>query len=232
LDIKVLASSSAGNCYIISDGYTKIMLECGIKYSLIQKGLKFKTSEIQACLISHGHQDHCMAAKDIIRQGIPIYLNEATAISQKLEGQYVHIIEHKKQFVIGSMIILPFQLEHDVENTGYLIYSRKTKNKLVYITDTHYCRYRFKNLTHILLEANYASDILEENIKTGLLNEAMRKRLLHSHMSLENAKRFLKANDLSQVNSIHLIHLSLLNADERRFKREIQAVSGCFVKVC
>jgi phosphoribosyl 1,2-cyclic phosphodiesterase len=177
------------------------------------------------------HQDHCAAAKDIIRQGIPVYLNEATATSQKLTGACVHVIEHQKQFTVGSFIILPFELEHDVENTGYLIYSRKTKEKLAYITDTHFCRYRFKNLTHLLLEANYATDILEENIRTGLVDPSMRKRLLHSHMSLENAKRFLRANDLSNVQEIHLIHLSALNADERRFKREVQAITGKLVYI-
>jgi Cft2 family RNA processing exonuclease len=55
VDTKVLASSSAGNCYIISDSHTKVMVECGIKYGAIQKGSGFKLREIQACLISHGH---------------------------------------------------------------------------------------------------------------------------------------------------------------------------------
>lgn len=55
LDIKALASSSKGNCYIISDNNSKIMLECGIPINQIRRGCDFKLHEIQACLISHGH---------------------------------------------------------------------------------------------------------------------------------------------------------------------------------
>jgi uncharacterized surface protein with fasciclin (FAS1) repeats len=45
-------------------------------------------------------------------------------------------------------------------------------------------------------------------------------------MSLDTCKRTLKANDLSQVNNIVLIHLSDGNSDAARFKREVQEVTG------
>lgn len=55
MDIKVLASGSSGNCYVVSDSKTKIMLECGIPIVAIKKGCDFKVHEISACLLSHGH---------------------------------------------------------------------------------------------------------------------------------------------------------------------------------
>ena len=55
MEIKVLASGSKGNAYMVSDGNTKLLLECGIKYKDIQKGCGFRLSEIKACLISHEH---------------------------------------------------------------------------------------------------------------------------------------------------------------------------------
>jgi phosphoribosyl 1,2-cyclic phosphodiesterase len=171
------------------------------------------------------HQDHCCAANDIIRQGIPVYLNEATAESQELSGVHVHIFK-EKQFGIGTLIIKPFPLVHDAPNTGFIIYSRKTGRKLVYITDTHYCRFRVPGMTHLMIECNYATDILEENIKAGRIDPSMRMRLLNSHMSLENVKKFLQANDLSKTENLYLIHLSAKNSDEERFKREIQAITG------
>jgi phosphoribosyl 1,2-cyclic phosphodiesterase len=54
----------------------------------------------------------------------------------------------------------------------------------------------------------------------------MKRRLLKTHLSIDNAKDFLRANDLSRVQEIHLIHLSDGNSDEARFKREIQALTG------
>jgi metal-dependent hydrolase (beta-lactamase superfamily II) len=55
MDIDVIGSGSSGNAYIISDGYTKVLLECGIKFNKLQRGCGYKLHEIQACLISHGH---------------------------------------------------------------------------------------------------------------------------------------------------------------------------------
>ena len=39
-----LASSSHGNCYVVSDGETAILLECGISFRRIKKGLGFDLS--------------------------------------------------------------------------------------------------------------------------------------------------------------------------------------------
>jgi phosphoribosyl 1,2-cyclic phosphodiesterase len=43
---------------------------------------------------------------------------------------------------------------------------------------------------------------------------------------LEQVKEFLKANDLSKVQQIVLIHLSDGNSDEALFKTEIQKLTG------
>ena len=43
-----LASSSHGNCYVVSDGQTAILLECGISFRRIKKGLGFDLSSIRA----------------------------------------------------------------------------------------------------------------------------------------------------------------------------------------
>lgn len=61
MDIQVLASSSKGNCYRVSNGSTPLLLECGIRFKEIQQKLNFRLSEIAGCLVSHEHQDHCKA---------------------------------------------------------------------------------------------------------------------------------------------------------------------------
>lgn len=53
--IKSIASGSSGNCYIISDGKTQLMLDCGITLKQIQKGCDFSLHEISGCFLSHGH---------------------------------------------------------------------------------------------------------------------------------------------------------------------------------
>ena len=77
-----------------------------------------------------------------------------------------------------------------------------------------------------MIECNYADDIIHRNVVDGLVAESMRNRILRSHLSLDNCKELLKANDLSEVREIHLLHLSDHNSDEERFKKEIMSVSG------
>ena len=52
------------------------------------------------------------------------------------------------------------------------------------------------------------------------------KRVIDTHFALEDVKEFLKANDLSKVKEIYLIHLSDGNSDAEQFKREIQELTG------
>ena len=54
---------------------------------------------------------------------------------------------------------------------------------------------------------------------------------MRSHMSLENCKELLRANDLSKVKEIHLLHLSDENSVEDQFKKEIAALTGLPVYV-
>jgi len=140
------------------------------------------------------------------------------------DAHNLNIFDFNKQFKIGDFTILPFELEHDVPNAGFLI--QAGKEKLVYITDTYFCRYRFPGLTRIMLEVNYADAILDINIGTGVVHASMGERLKYSHFSLRNAKNFLMANDLSKCREIFLIHLSKRNADPKFFKSEIEKLTG------
>jgi hypothetical protein len=50
-------------------------------------------------------------------------------------------------------------------------------------------------------------------------------------MSLATCKKTLLANDLSKVRNIVLIHLSDSNSDARRFKKEIEDITGKVVHI-
>jgi phosphoribosyl 1,2-cyclic phosphodiesterase len=226
ITIKPLASSSKGNAYWITDGQTPLLLECGIGFKEIQRRTGFQTSSIAGCLITHEHLDHYRSINDVTKAGIDCYLTKGTAETFGATGHRVKLIEPKKQFEIGSWKVLPFETQHDAaEPVGFLLMNQ-TGEKLLYATDTYYIRYKFSGLTHIMLEVNYSRDILNNNVEFGDVPPTMKKRLIQSHMSLENAKKFLKANDLSSLVEDWLIHLSAGNSDEARFKKEIQEIVG------
>lgn len=226
MEIKVLASGSSGNCYHISNDRNSILIECGLPWKQIQQGVNFRTSQLAGCLVTHEHQDHCKAVRDVMKAGIDCYMSQGTAEALKLSGHRLHIVEPLKQFKVGAWAVLPMDAQHDAKNPLGFLLADKAGNKILFATDTYYLKYKFSGLTHILVECNYALDILQENVAARLVPVAVKNRVLRSHFSLEHVKDFLKANDLSKVREIWLLHLSDSNSDAARFKRGVQELTG------
>jgi len=226
IEIRAYASSSGGNVYRVSDGVTPLLLDCGLPFAELRKRLRFGVFHLGACLVSHEHADHSKAARDLAKAGVDVYASRGTMDALGLSGHRLHVIEARRQFQVGSWTVLPFDTVHDAaEPLGFLLATR-AGDKLLYATDTAYLRYRFKRLTHIMVECNYSLDIARANVQTGALNVEVKNRLVRSHFSLENVKEFLRANDLSRVEEIWLLHLSDANSDAERFRREIIEVTG------
>ena len=55
MEIKVIGTGSSGNCYLVSDGSSKILIECGLPMKKIKEGVEFNLSNVAGCLISHSH---------------------------------------------------------------------------------------------------------------------------------------------------------------------------------
>ncbi|PLX71840.1 MAG: MBL fold metallo-hydrolase [Denitrovibrio sp.] len=211
------ASGSKGNMYCVTDGKTKLLLEAGVSINNVKKNLGYKLSDFDGCLITHEHKDHSFAAKDLLKMGVDVYMSVGTAEALGLPNNHrLHKIQPLKSFTIGTFKIMPFYIEHDCkEPVGYLIHSTHDGQQLLFVTDTHYLRYTFKNLSIIAIECNYSEDLID------YLDPTRRERLLQTHMSLQTLKKMLDANDLSKVRAIHLLHLSNDNSDEQRFLNEI-----------
>ena len=230
MEIRTIASSSEGNCYFVSDGVTSLLLEAGIPFKKIQQAMDFKLSGISGVLITHSHMDHAKSVKDMIKAGIDCYMTEPTKTALDIQSHRIKVITPRQQFSIDTWRILPFETQHDCPGSvGFLLASGN--EKLLFITDSYYCKYKFNGLTRIMIECNHSYEILDKNIASGALPLSMKKRLIRSHFSLENVKEFLKSNDLSKVQEIHLIHLSSGNSDAELFKREIQALTGKLIYI-
>ena len=231
IEIKSLASGSSGNCYWISDGSSPLLLEAGISFREIQKGIDFKAAELEGCLISHEHGDHAKAVAKLTRAGVDCYMSPGTAEAIGIHNHRITPVPAGAKIDLGSWVVRTFQVEHDAEGPLGFFLANQSGGRLLYISDSFYSRYTFRELTHIMIECNYAKDILDENVKYGRVSPARKKRVLQSHFSLKNVKEFLRANDLSQLQEIHLLHLSNDNSDAERFKKEIQALAGAPVYI-
>lgn len=231
MNLSVLSSSSSGNCYLLETDSEVLIIECGVSYKEILKGLNFNLSKVCAVLLSHQHADHSKSAKDIASAGIDLYALKETTDAIGLSNHRINNVEPLRQFTIGDFNILGFPIEHDVPGLGYLIKYKPTGERLLFITDSYYCKYKFNNINYLLIECNFIKETLDQNIEDGYINEASKARLLKSHFSLENVKEFLKANDLSECQQVVLLHLSSRNANAKRMVKEIEELTGIKPKV-
>lgn len=232
MTIKVIASGSSGNATIISDGKTALLLDAGISIKDLERGSGFTLSRASACLVTHEHQDHSKACKDLAKRGIDIYASAGTLRAINADGHRYKAVLPRTTFSVGTFTVIGFDVKHDAaEPMGYLIHSNFTGEQVLYVVDTAYVRYTPQGLTHIIIECNHGNKELRENVDNGTISADLAKRIAKNHFSLERLIDFFKSNDLSRAKEIHLVHLSNNNSDEERFKKEVQRATGTLVYV-
>lgn len=222
-----LASSSHGNCYVVNDGETAILLECGISFRRIKKGLRFDLSAIRGCLVSHEHKDHAKSVMDMIKSGVEVFTSEGTA--EALDCALITPVEAGAQFRVGSLEIMPFRTWHDAkEPLGFLIYSRRDGERLAFATDTVNLGHTFPNVNLLALEANYDKDILA---RCDRMPDKVKERVTNSHMEIETLCKYLQSLDLSQCRAVYLLHLSNAASNEGNFANRVRRVVPRHVEV-
>lgn len=232
MEIKVIASGSSGNATLISDGETALLLDAGISYKELQRGTGFKLSSVAGCLVTHEHQDHSRACKDLAKMGINVYASAGTFTALGMSGHRYKAVRATEMFVVGSFTVMGFNVKHDAaEPLGYLIYSPLSSEKTIYFVDTAYVKHTFSGIDYFVVECNHGERELRDSVNRGVIAPELAARIARNHFSLERLLDFLKANDLSRTKEIHLVHLSDNNSDERRFKQEVQRLTGVKVYI-
>ncbi len=210
--LKVLGSGSSGNCYILESDTEALIIEAGLHFMEVKKALNFNVRKIKAVIITHIHSDHHFYWYEYARAGIPVFepfRNDGQSLrfgnsqfrirafpNKSKDGHWFHGNNDGTECPCYG-----FYIEHpDIGN-------------LVYVTDTECVRWRFSNVNHILVEANYSDDLVD--------NEASNySHVLRGHMSLQTALDFISTNDNPALRNVVLIHLSDKNADSAEFLRK------------
>jgi phosphoribosyl 1,2-cyclic phosphodiesterase len=223
-EIKILATGSKGNAYIIEDGDKSILIDPGISISDLRKRSNFGLSRLDFALLSHEHKDHSRAVKDLLKNGLAVGMSPGTCEALGLTcAGHICRLKSEVEFKADDWKILPFAVHHDAaEPLGFLIGSPSGK-KILFATDTCYINYRFPGVTHWMIECNYSEDLLKKNTR---LAGDIKNRIRTSHFEFQNLKIFFENQDLSKTEKIYLIHLSDDNSDEKLFQNEIEKITG------
>lgn len=165
------------------------------------------------------HSDHANkdTIKKVIQYGIPIYSNEETRVMDK------RLITMKKgrKTSIGGFKIQPILLFHNCMNFGYVV-EHEEIGKLVFCTDTCRIPYRFKNVNHFMVEANYSYDLMIDHMCDNVCSQSASE----NHMEINDTIEMLKENYSSSLQNVVLIHLSNGNSDANEFVKKTKEELG------
>lgn len=227
-----LLSSSKGNVYIVSDGQTSILLECGVTHKKLQQMCGFHTTDFDACIISHEHKDHSTAVKQMITSGVETYMSNGTAAALELPEKLLdlaHEMVAGEQFTIGTIDVLPFSTLHDAkEPLGFVMQSRLDGDILAYAIDTVNLPYNFPGVNLLAVEANFEQAVLD---RCERMPKKVRHRIANTHMEIDVLCKCLQRMDLSRCRELYLLHLSDATSHEGHFINKVARAVPRHVKV-
>jgi phosphoribosyl 1,2-cyclic phosphodiesterase len=188
--------------------------------------LDFNISNIDGCIITHEHGDHCGKVMEYLKAGIKCYSSQGTIDATKITNHNFLPLSEKIRYQIGEFNVLPFPVKHDCKQPfGYLVHHAEC-GLICFVTDTCSVPFKFQGLNQIMIEVNFSQDIIDERAMTETIHISQRNRIIESHLSLESCKKMLLDNDLKQVNNIVLLHLSDRNSNAKQFVEEIENLIG------
>lgn len=201
----ILSTGSKGNAIIY---FNSILVDVGISFSRIEPYLK----DIQLILLTHQHSDHFKlnAIKRIQEERPSIRFGCGSFLADKLHDiRNLDIYEPGKMYNYGSFKISPVILYHDVPNFGYRIF--KDGKKLIHATDTYTLEgISAKDYDIYALECNYDEervyDIIREKEYRG--EYAHQKGSINSHLSKQQAQKFILSNTSRQDIQFLMLHQS------------------------
>lgn len=225
MEIECIATGSReGNCCVVRAGGKTILLDAGVPFRRLQKAVGHRITDIDAAFITHEHQDHFAAVRDLLGYAVTCVMTGATAGFMGLRDHpYVRKVVIRRWYEAEGYRFMPTKAVHDaVDPCGYIIDFPAERRRLLYVTDSAYYRARISGLTDVVIECNYD----EESLAGSNDNEKKKERVRNTHMGLLATRAFLERQDLSRVNTIHICHKSDTNADPDTIRETLVKALG------
>lgn len=223
MKLHILGSSSAGNCYILETEDSALILECGIPLIEVKKALKFDLSKIVGAFITHEHGDHAKYVRQFTDACIPIVSSKGTLDALKLDDSHSIALKPMQYIIINDFKVNVFNTDHDSSEPFGFVVEHPESGAILFLTDTTCLRYKFPmKFSHLMIEANYSHDIMQERIMKGSFTVAQEERVKASHMSIDTSCEIIRNNASDALRNVILIHLSDGNSNSAEFKERCQ----------
>ena len=224
MTLHTLSSGSQGNCLLLSDGGTHILVDAGISTRRIKTGLArlgLSMDDLDGILITHEHTDHISGLATLIKHHtVPLYASPGTArqLAYRLAGveSLLRPQDPGTEFCIGSCRVTAFATSHDAAQS--MDYRIDGSGSVGILTDTGYVTDEaaqvLPGVSLLVLESNH--DV--EWLRSGPYPYSLKARILgdEGHLSNDAAAEFAARMARCGTRHIILAHLSLENNTPQR----------------
>jgi len=219
MQIYTIASGSGGNCTLVRDGDTSVLIDAGISMKRIVSALAeldMRPSELSGIFITHEHNDHICGLNTLVKHyDIPIFAPRTVAnhLCWSIAGveDYLTVLPPGQDYDVAGVKVLPFRTPHDTpESVGYRITGSVSFG---FCTD-------FGHVTQEILEGLRGVDaaVIEANhdlemLRNGSYPVMLKRRILSDNGHLSNDSCGLLAKELYKNGTRKMIlgHLSREN---------------------
>lgn len=222
--LHTLSSGSQGNCLLLSDGDTHLLVDAGISTRRIRTGLAqlgLSVDALSGILITHEHGDHIAGLATFIKHyAIPLYTSPGTArqLSYRLAGvePLLRLQAPGSSFRVDGCQVTSFATSHDAaQSMGFRV---DGNGSVGILTDTGYVTEDaaavLPGVDTLLLESNHDVELL----RTGSYPYHLKQRILgnQGHLSNDAAAEFAVKMAAGGTRRILLAHLSRENNTPQR----------------
>ena len=233
LTLTTLASGSSGNCALLSDGETHLLLDAGISCRRIctaLAGLNIPPESLAGVLITHEHADHISGLSTLHKRfRLPVYTSPGTArqLCYRIAAleDVVRTCAPGSSFTVGGLDVETFPISHDAaEPMGFAVSSGDRKAALV--TDlgvvTQAVRDGMAGAQLVLVEANHDPDW----VRSGRYPYYLQARILgeKGHLSNEEGGALALSAVDGGARAVVLAHLSRENNPPQRAFDAVSAI--------
>ena len=209
MEIKIIATGSTGNSYILTEPKTGkfLVLDCGVRFETITHDKAFTGfKNCDAVIVTHSHGDHSLSLGKFEKSGVE-------ALTYKTLSKAIGSTR------IGDWKIVSFPVRHNVDNWGFIIENNNEPNeKYCYVTD-FYGMPRIEGITRWLIEVNYVEEIIEQMIDEDKLD--LNRTGFKYHNSLENTIDYFANQIQTKPKTIIACHISKNNGIKEIIQKEL-----------
>lgn len=203
MKLYIVNSNSKGNGYVLeSSNGDQLLIEAGRSLSEFRKYGHMRIADVKGLITSHAHGDHSKFVKEFLRAGVGVYSTPHVA------SIYLGVVglSSGETQRCGEFSVTPFPIKHDIPCYGYLIHHKEC-GTIFFATDCYDLNFEIHGIKHFLMEVNYQDEILRKAVVGGFTPQAQADRVRLSHMSLDNAIKYLHQCDVEDTcHTITLIH--------------------------